>query len=342
MHQACLRTYESPRPRRRSRPSLPRETTASSASTAGPTLRGLDFDPKGISKPSWINGLDIIGKRSSGDRVCAPLYRMVDSRVGRQGDPPHRRTRENADMAVPTRYILHQGPVIGAIARAAVVAMKSALSGKRTNPPFPSPRPGGLRIHPAAATRPRPRLHPARRWRSRVVPGPGACASVSAVGISAASPGGLEGLAVPATARAQRRQPPADELRRSRSTSVSSSKSSSSTSTTTADAPSFISARRWRPPRIPKRSSPTSTASSRSAAATSRRRSKDDRARVPDMTSKELGRWRLGTRRRVSISRSSPATSIRFIGFRPPLAARRVSATSSITDSPRWRARSKA
>lgn len=43
-------------------------------------------------------------------------------------------------MAVPTRYILHQGPVIGAIARAAVVALKSA-SGKANQPPSQVPGP---------------------------------------------------------------------------------------------------------------------------------------------------------------------------------------------------------
>ena len=43
-------------------------------------------------------------------------------------------------MAVPTRYILHQGPVIGAIARAAVVALKSA-SGKGNQPPSVVPGP---------------------------------------------------------------------------------------------------------------------------------------------------------------------------------------------------------
>ena len=43
-------------------------------------------------------------------------------------------------MAVPTRYILHQGPVIGAIARAAVVALKSA-SGAENKPPATVPGP---------------------------------------------------------------------------------------------------------------------------------------------------------------------------------------------------------
>ena len=43
-------------------------------------------------------------------------------------------------MAVPTRYILHQGPVIGAIARAAVVALKSA-SGAENKPPAAVPGP---------------------------------------------------------------------------------------------------------------------------------------------------------------------------------------------------------
>ena len=43
-------------------------------------------------------------------------------------------------MAVPTRYILHQGPVIGAIARAAVVALRSA-SGKANQPPSQVPGP---------------------------------------------------------------------------------------------------------------------------------------------------------------------------------------------------------
>ncbi len=43
-------------------------------------------------------------------------------------------------MAVPTRYILHQGPVIGAIARAAVVALKSA-SGQQNSPPAQVPGP---------------------------------------------------------------------------------------------------------------------------------------------------------------------------------------------------------
>lgn len=43
-------------------------------------------------------------------------------------------------MAVPTRYILHQGPVIGAIARAAVVALKSA-SGKANKAPTEVPGP---------------------------------------------------------------------------------------------------------------------------------------------------------------------------------------------------------
>jgi hypothetical protein len=43
-------------------------------------------------------------------------------------------------MAVPTRYILHQGPVIGAIARAAIVALKSA-SGAENKPPAQIPGP---------------------------------------------------------------------------------------------------------------------------------------------------------------------------------------------------------
>lgn len=43
-------------------------------------------------------------------------------------------------MAVPTRYILHQGPVIGAIARAALVALRSA-SGKQNQPPAQVPGP---------------------------------------------------------------------------------------------------------------------------------------------------------------------------------------------------------
>ena len=43
-------------------------------------------------------------------------------------------------MAVPTRYILHQGPVIGAIARAALVALKSA-SGKENQAPSQVPGP---------------------------------------------------------------------------------------------------------------------------------------------------------------------------------------------------------
>ncbi len=43
-------------------------------------------------------------------------------------------------MAVPTRYILHQGPVIGAIARAAFVALRSA-SGKANQAPSQVPGP---------------------------------------------------------------------------------------------------------------------------------------------------------------------------------------------------------
>jgi len=43
-------------------------------------------------------------------------------------------------MSVPTRYILHQGPVLGAIARAALVALKSA-SGKENRPPSRVPGP---------------------------------------------------------------------------------------------------------------------------------------------------------------------------------------------------------
>ncbi len=43
-------------------------------------------------------------------------------------------------MSVPTRYILHQGPVLGAIARAALVALKSA-SGKENRPPSQVPGP---------------------------------------------------------------------------------------------------------------------------------------------------------------------------------------------------------
>lgn len=43
-------------------------------------------------------------------------------------------------MAVPTRYILHQGPVLGAIARAAVVALKSA-SGTANQAPAEVPGP---------------------------------------------------------------------------------------------------------------------------------------------------------------------------------------------------------
>ena len=43
-------------------------------------------------------------------------------------------------MAVPTRYILHQGPVLGAIARAAWIAAKSA-SGKTNQPPAEVPGP---------------------------------------------------------------------------------------------------------------------------------------------------------------------------------------------------------
>jgi hypothetical protein len=43
-------------------------------------------------------------------------------------------------MAVPTRYILHQGPVLGALARAAVVAVKSA-SGQPNKAPAQIPGP---------------------------------------------------------------------------------------------------------------------------------------------------------------------------------------------------------
>ncbi|MGD8608899.1 MAG: hypothetical protein PVH21_16490, partial [Myxococcales bacterium] len=43
-------------------------------------------------------------------------------------------------MTVPTRYILHQGPVLGALARAAFVAMKSA-SGKANKAPTQVPGP---------------------------------------------------------------------------------------------------------------------------------------------------------------------------------------------------------
>ena len=46
----------------------------------------------------------------------------------------------DGDMAVPTRYILHQGPVLGAIARAAWVAAKSA-SGQTDRPATQIPGP---------------------------------------------------------------------------------------------------------------------------------------------------------------------------------------------------------
>ena len=124
------------------------------------------------------------------------------------GAPPHRPTGR-IDMAVPTRYILHQGPMLGALARAAFVAVKSA-SGQPNKAPAEVPGPIVSARIPRTARRSGARLHPARRRRPGLVPGPSPCPSVPPMGLPAA--GARHRRApVPDPACAQRRQPLADE-----------------------------------------------------------------------------------------------------------------------------------